>query len=903
MDIDAKVLHILFRRIPPELILQRMRHPLTPSVTSEEGSRLLLRYADTELGRYSQDEQKMIFQRVLDSTDAFLKTEQMYRLSGIGASLPRMAFLSLIRFSTRILTVQAGEPLCKIHEAGLWRRVYLALGQDLPVCAYLAYADFCRQQNRQDFTWPAIVRTDHKALNAQLRQGLAENHFHLYGSTQTFPLAWCNLMNYPRDLEAADWKQFDQFLQPAFVRGPEDCLFSSKERVRYAAFFRSNLFCTLHAELRKEAKIFRAFHPEILARDRIQMLLYLYGAKIPQINGRMEQLDYALEEPFFRAAPDSPYRCLAGERSFLYRCFRALMRNELKDEGEHLFYLYVLLKLQFRSEMIQVNQQMGFQNFQDYQNRKGSLICRDSYWTEAIRMGINAPMQTGDVTSLEARLTPKARAMEYLNTIRDIDGKKHFSDQPVFPDSAQGFPPKRYQCMEYEPQEAAKLPYFYVIHFIKELDKPPKSVLAMECRHQRLRHTVRKQAVALAKAMSNFPGLCGRVRGIDSSSNEIGCPPEVFATAFRFLRDFHPQEYFQASPFRTASIPKLSATYHVGEDFLELASGLRAIDESVAYLELRRDDRLGHALGLGAVPEDYYAQKGRRLSIRKQERLDDLVWLLYRGRELGVEMDPDLRSQLAKEAETLLLDIYGCCGITLLQYHCSMQLRGDDPSLYITKKYQRPPVLSDHYDMFKYSRRSPELESYRTTRTLAFLYYRYHYGYQEKLRGNQIQEVAITPKYIHLMHQVQDRLQAYLARENIVIECNPSSNVLIGTFGEYRRHPVFRFYSGGLCGDKNKEQMQVCINTDDLGVFDTSLAFEYALLFQTLEEETGSDGAKKYQVTDELRYLKELQNMSRMAVFPSAAAQTEVRRPEDSRDESHIYKRRWNDRWETLSKN
>ncbi len=81
--------------------------------------------------------------------------------------------------------------------------------------------------------------------------------------------------------------------------------------------------------------------------------------------------------------------------------------------------------------------------------------------------------------------------------------------------------------------------------------------------------------------------------------------------------------------------PSLSATYHVGEDFLELASGLRAIDESILYLELQRDDRLCHALGLGIEPADYYAGKGYRLYTTKQERLDNLVWLLYRTQEMG----------------------------------------------------------------------------------------------------------------------------------------------------------------------------------------------------------------------------------------------------------------------------
>ena len=874
MDTDAKVLNIFFRRIPPEQILRRMRQSFSDFMTREDIVKLLLGYASVDLGRNSLDEQRVIFNHTLSDVDTFCqqeKFEHLWQADGQQFTMPCAAFLTLIHFSSRVLSIQAGEPLCRIHKTGLWRRAYLSLGQDLLVCPYLAYEDFRKRRDRQDFTWPAVIRTDHKALNAQFSAGLAENHYHLYGSTQTFPLAWCNLMNYPHDLETADWRQFDRFLQPASVRRPDDCLFSSKERVRYAALFRSNLFCRLHPEMREAVEEDRwAFHPEVRCKNRIRMLLHLYGARVPQPNGRPDQLDYALEEPILQASPNAAYRCLAGERSLLYRCFRAFLEGRLDLEGQQALYLYIVLKLLFRAEMIQVNQQVGFQNFKDYQDRKGSLIFRDAYWTEAIRMGIHAPLREGCVASLEARVVPRESAAQYIEMIQDVDEKTCFADRPAFPQEPAPFLPEREQAELSE--QALNLPYFYVMHFLKQADTPLPSPLAAECRHHALRRTVRKQAVALARALSNSPWLCTRIRGIDSSSIEIGCPSEVFATAFRFLRDFRPQEYFRPALFRKSSIPRLSATYHVGEDFLELAGGLRAIDESVIYLELDRDDRLGHALGLGIAPEEYYDAKGHHLYLEKQERLDDLVWLLYRGQELGVMMEPALRSLLSKEAETLLLDIYQDSNVTLLHYHCAMQLRGDDPSLYSTGKYKPLKDLCDQYDRFMYSRRGPELETYRNTKVLANLYYRYHFGYEEKRRGKKTQTVDITPEYLRLMRQTQEKLRAHLAEKNIVIECNPSSNALIGTFGAYRRHPLFRFYGGRLCQGDGAPYLQVCVNTDDLGIFDTSLAFEYALLYHALNEELTYERVKKYQENDILQYLKDLQHMGHTAVFPSCRA-------------------------------
>ena len=71
------------------------------------------------------------------------------------------------------------------------------------MCAYLASEDLKHRVTRRDFTWRAVIRTNYAALNLQLQQGIAENHCHLFGSTQTFALSWCSLMNDPQALGGA----------------------------------------------------------------------------------------------------------------------------------------------------------------------------------------------------------------------------------------------------------------------------------------------------------------------------------------------------------------------------------------------------------------------------------------------------------------------------------------------------------------------------------------------------------------------------------------------------------------------------------------------------------------------------------------------------------------------------
>lgn len=76
----------------------------------------------------------------------------------------------------------------------------------------------------------------------------------------------------------------------------------------------------------------------------------------------------------------------------------------------------------------------------------------------------------------------------------------------------------------------------------------------------------------------------------------------VFATEFRYLRngDLCLENVRWDQCFRKNFVNRKS-TYHVGENFLDIADGLQAIDEAVMFLSLAKGDHLGHALVLGMI--------------------------------------------------------------------------------------------------------------------------------------------------------------------------------------------------------------------------------------------------------------------------------------------------------------
>lgn len=879
MEVNTKVLDILFRRMSPGQILDRLRGP--ESVVNPNQDRWMFhQYAPMELEGYSLDEHTLIFDR-LHMEAARFDMQLQRNISGYGnpteehscisrdMPLPALAFFSVMDFAKRVLKQHEYTPVCRIEYALPWREAFLMLGQDLFVCAYLASTDLAERRTRTDFTWPAIIRTDHPELNKLLNRGVAENHQHLYGSSQTFALSWCNLMNYP-DSNDLDFSDFEELYQPFSSRTTGEHLVSTRERTRYAAICRNHLFRKLH-NLDHDWKWLYSLCPEIRAAHEIRDLRILYGAPVPQLKGKAEVLDYALEEKIFQSAPDAGYRSLAGERYFLYSCFREFLQGRLTEREQMLFYFYLLLKALFRSELIQVNKQVGFHNFANYQDRKTNLCNTSFYRAELLRMALNAPMMEGNVTSLETRVAPK-RAIE--QGVVEADEFHRFANLTL----AQLEDLRSLSLPPINGEDFSDANHFYVYHFVKTFDTPAHKLrdLDLVCRHQELRNNLKTQATALARELSNSSYFCQRVRGIDAANHEFGCPPEVFATVFRFLRHFRTSDYTTPVLLREMPTHRISATYHAGEDFLDILGALRTIDEAVVFLEMERGDRIGHALGLGVDPKLHYSMKCKHVFMRQQERLDDLIWAIFRGRELGVEITQ--LPSLEQEARDLINKIYGEAleennwNISLEDYYDAMLLRGDAPECYITMQYNHKTYLGNQFDGTLVSTREHRLEQIRKNNKLAGLYYYYHYGKRERIRAEQIIEINVDNKYMSFVRRLQDALQKDLAKKGIAIESNPSSNVLIGTFSHYAQHPIFRFNNTFL--EKNVEKYRVCpqlmvsVNTDDLGVFDTSQEFEYALLFQALRQETDDEGNDKYHECDILRYLENLRQMGHSIVFP-----------------------------------
>lgn len=870
MKYQRQNLDIVFRAIQPERMLDGLIKPQTKGRGYELDSRTIgweeyRHYAVDRLRNYSLDELENLHK---------LLCQDMRNSSGNRVSV----FNLLFRYSMEVLKLERGIPVCRFEELLDWRDISHRLGQDIFTTAYLAWQNWKLGNASDFFSWPAIIGTDNSRLYEMLRQGISENHFHLNGSSQSFPLSWACLMNHPKRIYQYFEKDkvredMERNLSTSVLGRTSDYLMPWKDRLLDAAWLRAKLYRSFFLDDKVCAgavlKFFRSTRKLKYVENLVQPLRFCFGRKVQQPDGSRRCLDYV-----FPRSDQSDNRLLAGERQFLYQGFSRYLKGKLSDLEADLFYLYILLKSQFRGEIVQINGHAGFQNFSKYQDRK-EHFWEDipEYKVESRRLAVGATLHDSRrMLSLEARIVPKKYPNQQYDAVFQTDRLVYFAER------GQGLKERSHIRERGQAQsdkvrlwgESAR--HFYVLHFIKNRDRPLERERYTRCqmRNYKVRTDGRRIAVALAVALHRSSYLRKRIRGIDAASAEIGCRPETFATEFRFLRSLPaatPQRYMSSG---SDAFPQLRVTYHVGEDFLDIVDGLRAIDEAVQFLKLERGDRLGHALAMGVEPEHHYREKAYQILLPKQDQLDNLVWLLFRSVELGIDLDIGMREKFRMSAEELLQYLYGeflpreVKTVSLQNYYESWNLRGDHPDCYRTPKETADTerlVLPGSYRSFMRREGSPLLNLWRKREELRYLCYLYHFEPGTRYRGEEITAVTVDKPYMDLMRALQRQMQKYIGDRGIMIECNPTSNYLIGSFKRYDEHPIFRFNGFGFSEEGAEGQLSVSINTDDQGVFDTSLENEYALLACSMSKAVTSDGHKQYSRDAIYKYLDYIRQM------------------------------------------
>ncbi len=855
----------LFRKVNPDWLLEQMSDKkkglyLTQSIWNID--RIQYKLLDT-LDGYSHNDIENVWQKINEdwAVDPDSKIEK-----------PELSLFALVNhFAKEVLVIEKQEPVVDFEDLLRWRGISHLLGEDLFTCNFLAWSDIMSRHQRTHFGWRPVIPTNNIRLRNLLEKGVAENHFHLQGSAPHTDISWIALMNKVSNRKT----QFNKFLRKGRLIDDTSSQGDLYHWILKAAYIRLLLFNTLN-NVDEESGLFdkasqnhflyegKASDKQIIHRipdlqRKINSFRQVYGKKLDP-NLKFNRPDYCIQNNF-EASNFNGNGLLTGERWFLYEMYRKIkLGDKAITPFQDLFYVYLVIKAKFREEMIQLNQRVGFKNFSLYQKRKMAFLeDKDIYRNAIYSMAIKTSNKNQNIKSFETRIKPestKTGIIEYSNSINRAVERGDHTKVDVFLE-------KYSDDKNTQPHN-----FFYVHHFIKSRDKQKhkstieKAKSQMICRHNQLRKEIKQQAQAIAQVHSGMNELGQQIAGIDAASSEADSRPEVFAQAYRFLKNY--RDHGKYDRLTERELNPLRATFHAGEDFFDLVDGLRAIDEAIKFCNLGEGDRIGHALALGVNPKGYYHSKSRTIMLPKQWHLDNIAWLLSRINKYRLNQFATLAGYLRWEFQTLFTEIYESfqsaihnikdnydMGITPELYYEAWKLRGDNPDYY--NEYGKCK-LENHitfWDSSGINHSYPRDGVKRKTTKINLLYHHYHFNPKVKRIGNEIKRVEIKHDYIQLVTEIQKCFQLEIAQLHLGIETNPSSNVLIGTFKRYDKHPIINFFNLGLETDPEKiqtcPQLFVSINTDDQGVFNTYLENEYALMALALEKMEDEYGNKLYK--------------------------------------------------------
>lgn len=735
------------------------------------------------------------------------------------SKMARVFFL-LNHFSDDVLN-DTPEPTVKFDNLLRWHDITLYVGENLLTCAYFAEKDGYTGYERQHFTWPDILPHDNKDLNRILNGGLSDVHAHLNATTDVFAENWVALMNHvafsKKDRKAPVLVDFER----SHKEGETD-YWDEQDPLNL------HQWGIVAAAIRVQLAAY-LYMGGVFDRKRITDMVSDAGtciSKVVDILGdistltddtlRMNDektLDYAINQKDLKNLSGgdlkSPYMLHFGERRLLYNYFRRYY--DVDQEAMSLapfVYLYVLIKSKFRREFVQTNSLLGFENFKEYQDEK-KLFSKYHNPYIAYKYAVQTAIGKDGKDKLEARVDYGAvnalRQQDYVKTL--FDGTEYF-----------------------ERGVADNLRV--VVHFIKkkELKDGDKSY-----RHYTLRHSLHKQMGEVIHSAQQNPYAKEQnvpiLVGIDAAGAELNCRPEVFAPYFRWAR--------------VKGLANM--TYHAGEDFYDVIDGLRTIDETMLFMEYQRGCRIGHGLALGVNTINYYSNRHYLAIMPRQYMLDNCVWLANKAKQCGITLSQGMQQFIGDTTHKLLSEIGYGETTDLYYYWQSMLLRGD-------------AVMEDEPLTFPAFRLASKCNDSLCVQARSYkqaieLHERYETDHIIRERGAKPCEFKYPRSMCDDVFQLQEAMMKEVEERGVYIECNPSSNLKIGPFERYEDLAITRFLG---VKEPCKHHINVSINTDDRGVFSTSIHNEYSLIAIALIKARDEKGERIYTDGEVYSYIDKI---------------------------------------------
>ncbi|MEO5330442.1 MAG: hypothetical protein H7839_00345 [Magnetococcus sp. YQC-5] len=582
------------------------------------------------------------------------------------------------------------------------------------------------------------------------------------------------------------------------------------------------------------------FHDRLrlAARLREAMILFIYQG-VPFLDQQFDQMRDLTSLPFFQSdilipgchplsRMDSAFESLPGtvlEGIFHIHVFRYILGQQNKTLIRA-YHLYLLLWGFFNRFLVQQEEQFGFDQFEKFANNEMRSSSEKTY---AQRFSQLSGKNGNDINYVEGRFSPKETFDGNVKLLTDIlTGYAQF----------QGITGRISLFNTTSIPNPKAMDLRLVAHFIKT-DEPAKK-MGSGVRHQALRTKLETTARSLLTLWDESSLLRKHMTGIDAANNERYAGPEVFAPVYRRFRR-HGFEHF---------------TFHVGEDFVHLISGMRAIYEAMEFLPLKRGNRIGHGTAVGIKPELWIETMQPTIMVPKQEWLDNLLFIqfLFSEEHNG---EPEAPLSIRDDIERLTREIYtpNPLSSTLDNNNNSLPLpstlldawkmRQLDPLIACYPFRQKMDFLdineydeydndNNEYDKYKGHNEWQLIKKAKKKKDAFDLYLKYHqkeYAERgEKMLAVDLNDQRFSPA---ILRRMQTIMLKKLHQKEIVIESMPTSNVRISFYRSHKDHHLWRWL--GLDNtEENNFLPPICLATDDPGIFATNLRNEYAHVYEWL---------------------------------------------------------------------
>jgi len=484
------------------------------------------------------------------------------------------------------------------------------------------------------------------------------------------------------------------------------------------------------------------------------------------------------------------------ESLFLIRAFEELLNNKSEYFTFTLHY-YLLLYAYVNKLLVQQRHQVGFDQFQKITINGLREYSEKEYKKRFSQLkGFNKNY----LSNLEGRFAPKNSKYKLVKLLKQI---------------VKGY--KKEGSKFYE--------LTLVPHFTKELDKRNyKDIITFRDLKKRLDNKQRLEILLNTMNKKDKKGklLFGNyISGFDVAANELHSKPEVFSPIFRKL----------------SFLGYYNFTYHAGEDYIHLLSGIRTIYEAIEFLEMKSGNRIGHATALGIEPKLWENRIGKEgiISIEQGEWLDNLIFTYL----LLINMNDKHQyiQLLENEIKLYFTKIYTDFKdyFTIHDLIDAWKLRKYDPLIAFE---WREPSIFEEYEKKEFLL----LQDAKLQNQKAFdIFTMYHESncIKEYSKIIKVSTSSVIP--INIIRELQIKMIELLNEKNIAIESLPTSNLRISFYKEYSEHHIKRWL--GL-NNKNDPIPSVVLGSDDPGIFATNLKNEYCHVFQMIEKDYGKKEAE-----------------------------------------------------------